>query len=135
MSPECPVALRDEYLVRVFSGEEGKGAWEREGVKDAMEQLAKSEEAKKEVERGMVLKAEQETVKGGSKGVCASLTEFEEGLEKMSGGLFRKRTSLLLPPSSSPPTEASTLMLAVDWSNVVLGGGTSSFLFFSSVPC
>jgi hypothetical protein len=94
VSPSCPVSARDEYLVRVFpsssSGEEEKGAWE--GVKEGMEAFANSPEAQKEVERGMVLKAEEGKVKGGSKGVCGSLKEFEEGLEEMSGGLFKNRT-------------------------------------------
>ncbi|GAA6039816.1 hypothetical protein JCM8097_004235 [Rhodosporidiobolus ruineniae] len=94
VSPECPVELRDAYLVRAF-GEGGK-AWE--GVREGMFLVA--EGMKGEVGRGMVLEAKEEDVKKGE--VCAGLDKFKEEMKELSSGLLEK----------------------VDWSNVVLGGGS-----------
>ncbi|GAA6017534.1 hypothetical protein JCM10207_008260 [Rhodosporidiobolus poonsookiae] len=94
-SPECPVELRNEYLVRVFPKDGGE-AWGE--VKEGMEQVA--EKMKDEVKQGMVLEAKKEDMEGGK--VCANLDEFKAGLDEMSGGLFKN----------------------VDWSNVMLGGGS-----------
>ncbi|BGP20505.1 hypothetical protein JCM10213_007662 [Rhodosporidiobolus nylandii] len=95
VSKECPAELRDSYLVRVFP-EEGGEAWKE--VKDKMDPVAA--ELTREVKKGMVLEAKQEDMAGGK--VCAGLHEFQEGLKKLSGGLLEK----------------------LDWSNVVLGGGS-----------
>ncbi|GAA5833721.1 hypothetical protein JCM11251_003213 [Rhodosporidiobolus azoricus] len=96
VSSECPVELRDFYLVRVFGEEKGKEAFS--GVKQGMAEVAERMTA--EVGKGMVLKAEKESVEQGK--ICESLGEFEKGLKELSGGLLEK----------------------LDWSNVILGGGS-----------
>ncbi|BGP20451.1 hypothetical protein JCM10213v2_008599 [Rhodosporidiobolus nylandii] len=94
-SEDFPVQLRDDYLVEVFPPGKGE-AWGE--VKKGMEELARLKRV--EVQHGMVSEAKQDAVESGQ--VCESLEAFKEGLSEMSGGLLDQ----------------------IDWSNVLLAGGS-----------
>ncbi|GAA5902452.1 hypothetical protein JCM6882_002757 [Rhodosporidiobolus microsporus] len=74
----------------------GKEAWG--GVQNGMDEVA--QKMGDEVKKGIVLESKKEKVEKGK--VCGSLDDFKEGLKKLTGGLLEK----------------------LDWSNVVLGGGS-----------
>ncbi|GAA5991704.1 hypothetical protein JCM11641_001950 [Rhodosporidiobolus odoratus] len=92
-STECPVELRDEYLVRVFAKEGGK-AWAE--VKQGMDAVAKG--LKDKVKEGLVLEAKKEAMEAGaSTGLTSSWAEL---IPKVNS--IVEQIQSVLPPPPKP---------------------------------
>ena len=93
---DCPVELRDEYLVDAFAVN-GQPAWS---------ELTQDGRFKMVVPRGtdLVVKASATATKGQ---VCASLHDFQSKLKEMSGGLLEKRASFFFFASRGQPERGS----------------------------
>lgn len=86
----CPEYLRERYLIDLFEEKELDQMVEvLKVVPKGLEYLIKAPE--KPV-------VQEEVEEKGIKGMCNSVEEFKENLEKMSGGIFRNRERCRLFP-------------------------------------